>query len=157
MRGDIMPVCRAMESAPASAAGKEAGWRHDRERASARASGRRLKILLVEDEALILMAAVDALEELGHAVVTASNAAAALAILRGGETVDVMITDVNLPDMDGKRLAAEARLAQPRLPVVFATGYGMNVPADLAASGPTAIVGKPYWTKDLEAAILAVS
>lgn len=102
------------------------------------------------------MAAVDTLEELGHSAVTASNAAAALSVLRSGEPIDAMVTDVNLPDMDGKQLVAEARRARPRLPVVFATGYGMNVPADLAASGPTSIVGKPYWSGDLDKAIREV-
>jgi CheY-like chemotaxis protein len=126
---------------------------HDAGSVSARGAGRRLKILLVEDEALILMAAVDTLEELGHDVQTASNAGAALEVLRGDASVDVMIADVNLPDMDGKALAAQARLARPRLPIVFATGYGMTVPADLAASGATAVIGKPYWAKDLEKAI----
>ena len=112
-----------------------------------------MKILLVEDEALILMAAVDTLEELGHEVETASNAAAALTALRRDDSIAVMITDVNLPDMDGKKLAAEARQVRPRLPIVFATGYGMTVPPELAASGATAVIGKPYWAKDLEKAI----
>jgi len=112
-----------------------------------------LRVLVVEDEVLISMAAVDTLKELSHTALAAGNAKAALAILRGGETIDVIIVDINLPDMNGRQLAEEARRLRPRIPIVFATGYRMDVPEDLARTGPTAVLGKPYWTKDLEKAL----
>ena len=112
-----------------------------------------LSVLVVEDEVLISMAAVDTLRELSHTAVAASNAKAALAILQGAEAVDVMIVDINLPDMNGRQLAEEARRLRPGIPIVFATGYRMDVPENLALTGPTAVLGKPYWTKDLEQAL----
>jgi CheY-like chemotaxis protein len=124
---------------------------------SAAKNRERLRVLVVEDEALILMAAVDMLSELGHEPISASNAQAAMATLAGDAAVDVMLTDINLPDMNGRDLAAEARRQRPQLPVVFATGHRMGVPEELAGSGPTAVLGKPYWTNELAKALRQVS
>lgn len=117
------------------------------------APGSSLCVLVVEDEALIAMAAVDTLVELGHTALTAANGRAALDILRADRAVDMMLLDMNLPDMNGQQIAEAARQLRPRLPIIFATGYRMEVPADLAGTGPTAILGKPYWAEDLRKAI----
>ncbi|HWT31964.1 MAG TPA: response regulator, partial [Propylenella sp.] len=114
------------------------------------------RVLIVEDEALILMAAVDMLEEIGHEALTASNAEAAMAVLGSRDPVDVMLTDINLPDMNGEELARQARRLRPGLPIVFATGHRMGVPDELAGTGPTAVLGKPYWTRELEKALQQV-
>ena len=114
---------------------------------------RRLSILVVEDEALVLMSLVDMLVELGHNVLEASNAAKAMAVLQAGDTVHLMLTDVNLPDMKGQALAEQARMLRPALPIVFCTGYRMDVPEDLARGGPTGVLNKPYWLGDLETAL----
>jgi CheY-like chemotaxis protein len=115
---------------------------------------RRLSILVVEDEALVLMSLVDMLGELGHDVLEAGNAAAALSFLRADGPVQLMLTDVNLPDMKGQALANEARTLRPSLPIVFCTGYRMDVPEELARSGPTGVLTKPYWLGELEKALL---
>lgn len=115
-----------------------------------------LRVLIVEDEALILMSAVDILGELGHTPLSASNGAGALKILGSAEPIDVMIVDINLPDTNGTYLAIEARRMRPGLPVIFATGYRMGVPDELAATGPTAVLAKPYWSADLDKAIRQV-
>jgi CheY-like chemotaxis protein len=115
-----------------------------------------LRILVVEDEALILMAAVDTLAELGHEGVSASTGKAALSVLQGNDAIHAMLVDINLPDMDGKQIAAEARRLRPGLPIIFATGYRIDVPEDLAQTGPTVVLGKPYWMPDLERAIRQV-
>jgi CheY-like chemotaxis protein len=80
-----------------------------------------LKILFVEDDALIRVATADMLQGLGHAVFEAADAMQALRILED-TVVDVLLTDLGLPDMAGDRLAAEARRAKPGLKVIFATG-----------------------------------
>ena len=115
---------------------------------------RRLSILVVEDEALVLMSLVDMLGELGHDVLEAGNAAAAISVLKADATVHLMLTDVNLPDMKGQVLAEQARALRPSLPVVFCTGYRMEVPEELARGGPTAVLSKPYWLGELEKALL---
>lgn len=114
-------------------------------------------ILVVEDEALILMSVIDMVEELGYRAIGASNAAAALAEIEGGTDFHAMITDVSLPDMPGQDLARVARQHRDALPVVFSTGHRLEISADLAASGPTTVLGKPYWTDQLAEAIAKVS
>ncbi len=95
------------------------------------------QILVVEDEALIMMATVDMLRELGHETITARCAAAALAASDRMPALAAMVTDVNLPDTDGQMLAAEMRRRRPGLPIVFATGYRIAI---------ASVVGK--WRAD---------
>ena len=114
------------------------------------------RVLVVEDEALIMMATVDALDGLGYEVLRARNAAAALAALESSEPIVAMLTDVNLPDMDGQALAEEVRRRRPLLPIIFATGYRMSVTPGIAESGPTAVLCKPYLQDDLGRALQKV-
>ena len=116
----------------------------------------RLSILVVEDEALVLMSLAGMLEELGHEPLEASNAAAAMSLLRGDRAIHVMITDINLPDMQGPDLVEQARGLRPRLPVIFSSGYRVEVSENLANGGPTAVLGKPYWVGELEKALRQV-
>ncbi|SER15513.1 Response regulator receiver domain-containing protein [Faunimonas pinastri] len=103
-----------------------------------------------------MMAAVDMVEDMGYRVLEAPNAGKALSHLSDGQTIDILLTDVNLPDLRGPELAARAREMHPGLPVVFATGYPMSVPPELA-DAPTAVVNKPYWEEDLRKALETVS
>jgi CheY-like chemotaxis protein len=71
-----------------------------------------LKVLLVDDESLIRSSTAEILSELGHTVLEAGDAAAALAIIEA-EAIDVLLTDIGLPGMSGSDLAAEARRRVP--------------------------------------------
>ncbi|NWD23682.1 response regulator [Pseudomonas yamanorum] len=98
-------------------------------------------ILVVEDDAIVRMLIVDVLEELEFQVLEAADAEAALGIIGNtAQTIDLMMTDVGLPDMDGKQLAIKARELRPALPILFASGYAENidVPADMQ------VIGKPF-------------
>jgi len=98
-------------------------------------------ILVVEDDAIVRMLIVDVLEELEFAVLEAADAEEALEIVKAKDTViDLMMTDVGLPDMDGKELANLVRTLRPTLPILFASGYAENidVPADMQ------VIGKPF-------------
>ncbi|MCK6189220.1 MULTISPECIES: response regulator [unclassified Pseudomonas] len=98
-------------------------------------------ILVVEDDAIVRMLIVDVLEELEFTVLEAADAAAALAIVdTTDQVIDLMMTDVGLPDMDGKQLAAKVREQRPALPILFASGYAENidVPAGMQ------VIGKPF-------------
>ena len=119
----------------------------------AAAPAQKLTILLCEDDALIAMATVDMLEDLGHAVIETGNARAALEALDQG-AVDILLTDVGLPDMPGTALVERARAARPALPVIFATGHSSVEGAQ--ANAQTALVVKPYRPADLAAAIAKV-
>jgi PAS domain S-box-containing protein len=109
--------------------------------------GRRLRIVLVEDEAEIRDSTEALLVHLGHEVRSAGTAEDALALISGES--DVLITDVQLPGMSGDMLAAEARVLAPGIRIVFATGKGevsnwpdavvLRKPYDLMALGTTLV------------------
>jgi CheY-like chemotaxis protein len=92
----------------------------------------RLRVLLVEDDALIRMSAADMLGNLGHSVIEAGNAGEALALLEA-HAIDVMLTDIGLPGLSGSELAARAAQRVPGLRVVFASGR--DAMPDAAAQG----------------------
>lgn len=98
-------------------------------------------ILVVEDDAIVRMLIVDVLEELEFKVLEADGSEAALKLLEDSEqTIDLLMTDVGLPGMDGKELAARARELRPALRILFASGYAesIEVPAGMH------VIGKPF-------------
>lgn len=85
-------------------------------------------ILVVEDDAIVRMLIVDVLEELEFTVVEAADAEEALKKVEDTlQVIDLMMTDVGLPDMDGKQLATKVRELRPTLPILFASGYAENI------------------------------
>lgn len=81
-------------------------------------------VLVVDDEPLIRMVAVEQLEELGYHVLESGDGPIALKILNSKEKIDLLITDVGLPaGMNGRQLADAARVVRPDLNVLFITGY----------------------------------
>ena len=107
-------------------------------------------ILLVDDDPLISDSTAYLLEDLGHEVIEADSGANALAVLRSGKKVDLLITDYSMPKMTGMQLAHAARELRPDLPIVIATGY-----ADLPSGSTLDIVRlrKPYQQHQLVAEI----
>ncbi|MFL9673776.1 response regulator [Pseudomonas marginalis] len=98
-------------------------------------------LLVVEDDAIVRMLIVDVLEELEFLVLEAADAEEALKIVENtAQIIDLMMTDVGLPDMDGKQLAAKVREMRPTLPILFASGYAENidVPAGMQ------VIAKPF-------------
>jgi PAS domain S-box-containing protein len=84
-------------------------------------------ILVVDDEPLIRMVAVEQLEELGYTVLEAGDGPTALKLLNLPGKIDLLVTDVGLPaGMNGRQLADAARVARPDLHVLFITGYAEN-------------------------------
>jgi DNA-binding response OmpR family regulator len=103
-----------------------------------------LRILLCEDEQLIRMLLADTLSHKGHHVFEASSAKAALQY--DLDSIDVLITDIGLPDGSGVDLAHALRIRRPDLPVIYATGraeHGLTLDAHSAA------VIKPYGAEKL--------
>ena len=109
-----------------------------------------LRILMVDDDALILMNSVDMLEDLGYDVTSANSGAKALEILAADMMYDLLITDYSMPNMNGLQLALAVRALLPKLPILLATGYvELPVKSDLML----AQLSKPYSQSDLQSAI----
>ena len=111
---------------------------------------RSLRILMVDDDALIAMSSVDMLEDLGHIVTEANSGAAALTLLKREEPFDMMITDYSMPGMNGAELGKAARELYPNLPILVASGYA-DLPPGSGIDLPR--LGKPYSQSQLAAEI----
>ena len=85
--------------------------------------GSGVSVLLAEDDADVRRFTADALAELGHRVKAVDNGQSALACLADGEDFDLLLTDVVLPGLDGRELAARLTQRRPGLKVLFMTGY----------------------------------
>jgi len=111
-----------------------------------------LRVLLVDDDPLVLASTAGMLEDLGHAVIEAADGAGALARLREGAAVDLLVTDYGMPGLSGAELAAEVLRMRPGLPVILATGYG-----EMPAPAPEGVarLHKPFTQEVLGAAIAA--
>ena len=123
------------------------------DRARATGSGRR--ILLVEDETLIQMVAVDQLEGLGFKIETAGSATEAMSKLKliNGD-VEAAIIDVGLPDRKGDVLVSEVRAIYPSLPIVIASGYGEDtLRSRFKSDDRITFLGKPYIAEQLRTAL----
>jgi PAS domain S-box-containing protein len=111
----------------------------------------RLRILLVEDDALIRANTAELLEGMGHFVTLAADAGEAMAWLEKS-SADVLMTDIGLVGMSGEALAQKAREIRPSIGIVFATGQQTSV--DMANA---MMVQKPYSTAALAAALRGFS
>ena len=108
-------------------------------------------ILLVEDDESVRTTTAEMMRELGHEVVDADSAEAAMPLLHEMQ-VDVLVTDVGLPGTSGEVFAAEARVVRPGMRVIFVTG-GDSI-ADRTADGSSPILlRKPF---DLDALDIAL-
>ncbi|WP_370871097.1 response regulator [Pseudomonas sp. FP198] len=80
-------------------------------------------VLIVEDDAAVRVLVSAVLSELGYAFVEAGDANAAMPILQSNQRIDLLISDVGLPGMNGRQLAEIGRQIRPDLKVLFITGY----------------------------------
>jgi PAS domain S-box-containing protein len=83
-------------------------------------------VLVVEDEPVVRALIVDVLHELGYRALEAGDGPSGLAILQSRTPVDVLVTDIGLPGLNGRQLADAGRLLRPGLKVLFMTGYAEN-------------------------------
>jgi signal transduction histidine kinase/DNA-binding response OmpR family regulator len=113
-----------------------------------------LRVLLVDDDVLVMGGTASLLEDLGHRVIEASSGARALDALRSDAKVDIVVTDYAMAGMTGAQLAREIRRQWPGVPVIMATGYAV-LPDDEASHHH--ILNKPFTQRDLAEAINAVT
>ena len=109
------------------------------------------KVLLVEDDDLVRAHAESVLSALGYRVTVASNGPAALEVLKGDDTFDLLFTDVVMPGgMTGRMLADAAIALKPKLRVLYTSGYTQNsVVHDGRVDEDVLLLSKPYSRLDL--------
>ncbi len=113
---------------------------------------RPLRVLLVDDDALIRDSVPAMLVQLGHHVEVAGGGAQALARLAGGLEVDLVLLDLNMPVMGGVETLVNIRAFRPALPAILATGYLDDATAALLAGMPdVAVLPKPYTMPQFQA------
>ncbi|WP_430515413.1 PAS domain S-box protein [Aureimonas ureilytica] len=108
-------------------------------------------VLVVDDEAFVRMLIVDVLEDLGYRALEAEDGPSALAILATDARIDLLVTDVGLPNgMNGRQLAEAARELRKALKVLFVTGYAETAVLNADHLGDdTRVVTKPFALADL--------
>jgi two-component system cell cycle sensor histidine kinase/response regulator CckA len=117
-------------------------------------------ILLVEDEDMVRSVAERALTRQGYTVLTASDGEQGLARLNQAESVDLLISDVVMPGMDGPAMVRAVRATHPDLPVLFMSGYAEEQLRNSIDIANVAFLPKPFSVNQLaEAArdVLAAS
>ncbi len=114
-------------------------------------------VLVVEDDPSVRLLVVQVLEELGYRAIETEGGRDATPILQSSRQIDLMISDVGLPGMNGRQLAEIARESRPRLPILFMTGYAEQA-ADQAAflAEGMEIITKPFAIDHLARRIGAV-
>ena len=111
-------------------------------------------VLFVEDDASVRMLIRDVLQELGYFPIEAAEPESALPILASGQRIDLLISDVGLPGMNGRQLAEVARKHRPQLPILFITGYAENAAIRAGFLGSNmAMIMKPFAIDSLAAKI----
>ena len=118
---------------------------------AAHGGSRRLTILAVDDDSLVLTNTAAMLEDLGYEVIEATSGEQALRILRRARKVDLVITDQLMPGMTGVQLSDAIRSEWPHLRVLLATGYA-ELPPGIDVNVPR--LAKPYRQEDLKRAVL---
>lgn len=99
-------------------------------------------VLLVDDEPGVRFALTEVLADRGYRVISASSGTQALSLLEG---VDVVVTDLSMPGMDGLELVSQIRARAPALPVILLTAHGSEQMVRIASSrGACGCLSKPF-------------
>jgi PAS domain S-box-containing protein len=109
-----------------------------------------LRVLVVDDDALVRMNTGAMLEDLGHSVIEAASGEEALSQLRSGTEADLVITDQAMPHMTGMQLAKAMRNVLPDLPIILASGYAEMEEGE---HGDLPRLSKPFSRNELARAI----
>ena len=113
-------------------------------------------ILIVDDSDELTNVIADFLRMFGFSVYTAKDGVDALECLEG-KSMDIVVSDIHMPRMDGYTLMTEIKTRYPRTPIILITGFGVSEAKKLAfEKGADAFVAKPFHLKDLKGVIDSV-
>ncbi|HMO29112.1 PAS domain-containing protein [Enterovirga sp.] len=101
-------------------------------------------VLVVEDELIVRDLVVEVLTEMGLRVLKAVDGPSGLRVLQGPERIDLLVSDIGLPAMNGRQMAEEGRRARPGLPVLFITGYAENATLKGFLAPGMEMITKPF-------------
>jgi signal transduction histidine kinase len=136
--------------------GPDAARERQESRAMALGDGSEV-VLVVEDEERVRAYSIDALKELGYKVLAAEGPLQALAMIERGQEIDLLFTDIVMPDMTGRQLADRALQIKPKLKVLYTTGYTRNaVVHNGVLDAGTAFLQKPFTVDQLAAKVRQV-
>ncbi len=111
-------------------------------------------VLLVEDDELVRQFARSALEQAGYRVIEAANGQEAVRRLQNGTHVDLVLTDIVMPEMGGRELGEHVGRLRPGVPVVYLSGYDEEaIPREEAVSSGAVFLRKPFKAHDLAARV----
>jgi signal transduction histidine kinase len=119
---------------------------------------RRLRILLVDDDPLLIKSLQDTLQEDGHVITATSGGQAGIdafaAAAQRGEVIDVVITDLGMPHVDGRKVASSIKAISPKTPVILLTGWGQRlIAANESHPHVDKVLAKPPRLHELRAAL----
>jgi CheY-like chemotaxis protein len=117
-------------------------------------SGTGETVMVIEDDPAVRMLVLAVLQELGYRTIEARDAATALPILASAPAIDLLISDVGLPGLNGRQIADYARVRLPTLKVLFVTGYAEQAATRSGFLAPgMAMITKPFAIETLAAKI----
>ena len=119
------------------------------------------RILVVDDDSLLIKSLRDALEEDGHRVLTASGGQEGIDAFRAAEKDQerfaLVITDLGMPHVDGRKVAAAVKAASPNTPVILLTGWGERLTTEEEIPHVDCVLSKPPKLIDLREALNRLS
>jgi len=114
-------------------------------------------VLVLEDEEMVRAIVVEVLEELGFEIIEAADGPAGLEILQSSRGIDLLVTDIGLPELNGRQVADAARLLRPALKILFMTGYAETAAmADGFLAPGMQMITKPFTIAGLGARITEI-
>src|SRR6516164_6044208 len=118
-------------------------------------------VLVVEDEPTVRALAESIIEALGYMSLSAANAREAIALLEQDQPIDILFTDINLPDgpdaIDGLELGRKAVELYPSLRVIYTTGHGQTDGMTALFIEGAIFLPKPYTAKQLTETVWATA
>jgi CheY-like chemotaxis protein len=102
------------------------------------------RILVAEDEVMLRIIAVEMLEDAGFTVLQAGDGEEALALLKANPQIELLVSDIKMPRMDGYALVQASRALKPDLKVLLMTGYAGDPPAHVTALKGVMTLHKPF-------------
>ena len=113
-------------------------------------------VLVVEDELVVRDLVVELLKEMGLNVLQAVDGPSGLKVLSSEAEIDLLVSDVGLPHIDGRQMAEQARRERPDLPVLFITGYAENAALSGFLEPGMELIAKPFSLEVLASRVRAV-